>query len=411
MLLRRYTSYKACISAHKHHLEHWVLDWPCLAAPLTFSAMKMRIVAAAMLGSLVAACGFKLEQSPADEPIQPGNEASALDAATLPGGDANSAQSDTSGMATDDAATQEDAVDDAGMLLPSPAAPYANALSVHQLRCNAVVMSAKAVIATRNRVDFQFRQSGSTLALYDAIHACARSLALGCGSPDPSCDFDTVPGLGAYDAPCEFATQCLSGACTASGNSCGRCIAPLALGESCAASPAACGSEATCESGLCVARTYKAAGASCGLQGETCAQGLICDSSAHCTKGRAIGESCASDNDCDELGTVYCSERSVCSPRPGLNEFCGQTACAAGLVCGAETMLCRAAQAGIPTGLGCTAPDSCETGSSCRTAGGWSACLPLTSAGQSCSSDADCDGDDTVCASGVCGALVSHCTQ
>ena len=357
--------------------------------------MRMSHLLAALAATLtLAACGFRVHEGAA--------------ASELVGGDVPRDREATDA----DAAKPTQAADAAATLTDGPGLPYANAFSVHAMRCDGTIVAPKVVDAIATRVNFDFRQSGSPAALFVAITGCAESLATSCGAPATSCSFNEVRGVAPDLSECQTATQCQSGVCSALGDNCGQCIPPIALGDGCTAPNDFCGPGALCDGRVCVARRVKALGERCADQGSMCMAGLVCGSAKVCAAPVTVGQSCGGDVDCDEGGNNVCAGTPagrLCTARPALGVSCTDTACATGLACDSTTKLCREPQNGIVTGLGCAPVDSCEPGSTCRFAGGWSACLPELASGQACSDDAECAGVGSVCNHDFCGAITSAC--
>ncbi len=348
--------------------------------------------------STLLACGFRLEAGGSTSSLTvvvPARDAGATDAQV---GEANVLVNGVLASFADE-----------------PGLPYAYARSGYARRCSGLVMAPKDVNALATRVNFQFRQSGSPDALLQAITGCVVSLSSVCGEPSPSCQFNQMRGSGATLSECQVASECQSGVCSALADTCGLCVDPIPLGAACSPENDFCGPQRLCDaSGICVARSVKSVGQPCKIAGASCDTGMVCGGGGRCIRPQLVGAACMADIDCDEGGNVYCTSSATgrqCGPRPAIGASCKETACASGLACDAATLQCRAAQVGVATGLGCDVVDQCETGSTCRIAGGWRACLPELAIDQACISDAECAGDNIVCSQGVCGALTSACKQ
>ncbi len=210
----------------------------------------------------------------------------------------------------------------------------------------------------------------------------------------------TRPRLAPGEA-CVDDRECIAGRCVTGASCPGTCEALPAEGEACA-DLLDCAPGLYCTSGTC--RAPQPEGAPCQAVVQ-CQAGLLCVDGS-CAPGLPEGERCA-PFECDE--TSYCAVAgNVCRARGGEGASCSEPEeCLEGLVC--SSRICRVARGpGDPCSLASECPQAfgCDgtcvplprVGEACdATLGCWEGdCIDGTctrrSAGETCSSDADCEG-------------------
>jgi len=240
------------------------------------------------------------------------------------------------------------------------------------------------------------------LSCEDGICACAGSgCETDCAPIDSRCDANT---------PCCADSYCLpSGRCGCNvlGQTCGvaaccdgfACVAGLCRYEQCQPLGTQCIGDTDCCSGGCVA------GVCCGLAGADCgpgsaccntAEGLICDTTNHCSDCLGGGDACTSGSQCCPGST--CMVNNTCCELPG-------GACTDAAQCCGQYPRCTNA------GQCCKAAfDSCAADSECCSgdcdALGDCTCHPN---GSPCGTQPDCCVGLTCNAGVCCGAASSSC--
>lgn len=369
--------------------------------------MGMRIHSVALASVLLAACTFRLEPLSSTEldTWGTGDASASPDATPFAGPDGSTPTADT-GLSPGDAQSGDAAP-------PTTAGQrYAASAQAYFQRCSTYVVTQAEARSIAARIDFQYERSRATSDYGSAIAECTAWLGGDtCGNSPPACDLDQVLGGALNGAQCEFGTECQSGACSATSNSCGACIDAVAPGQSCGSAASACGPRAGCLAGRCVARSYAAEGADCSASGVVCNEGLQCAAATRtCVRPAAAGSACSTDDDCNLSGRFAC-RANVCAPRPGLGEACSAAlACTAGLACDAQSSLCRAPRSDVARGADCDALDRCAAGAACLPSASGSQCQSLVEDGGACSADSPCAGLRSICnSSGKCSPIATSC--
>ena len=209
----------------------------------------------------------------------------------------------------------------------------------------------------------------------DWLSACISALnSAGCEDLYYVEECDPPPGTLPPGSACMYGPQCDTGLCSEhTGQGCGVCISPGALGEACD-------------------------------QGTPCAEGLKCSYTDHvCVQPAALGEPCSSAIPC--LQELYCSSTdNVCLQRLALGEPCDVgTPCAEGLDCSFTQQVCveDSAPGDHKVGDSCSDayPNSCGTNLRCHNG----VCALRVALGGTCSVTSDCvqntwcDHDKEVC--------------
>lgn len=296
---------------------------------------------------------------------------------------------DTGGGSADGTGTADAATDPTGMTASTSAAPTTG---------DEGEPDAAAVCAVwLGCCTTQYADSAQCEAMVEARHA-------------QLVDQQQTYGL-IYDPACleqqllEQADGCPGGATRPA---CGRCLllhGDNAVGEACDAGKygsAECMQGLECRLGVCT-DTCPPRGMDevCAEDGDifaTCAEGLVCDhgGSNTCVPRVAIGEACKPNVPC-EAG-AYCEPMmSVCAAQLGPDAMCtGDAACADGLTCEVQSMLCKPVpQAGEACQAVCAAGFYCEAGT----------CAAELPEGAACAADEACAGD-LACVDQVCAAAL-----
>ena len=191
----------------------------------------------------------------------------------------------------------------------------------------------------------------------------------------PAACWPQPPGQRATGAACGESGQCAASGCRkATGSYCGTCLAPAALGASCASTD--CEPGLVCNSSqLCV--SYGAVGASCSAQ-RPCTVTAVCKSGT-CAVPDKLGDSCiANPSSCDALAGLACDASTLkCVAAQFSTGPCGVVdgdllVCQDGASCvypskTSATGNCVApaadgAACNTTTGPGCSAPAFCNQG-------------------------------------------------
>lgn len=286
---------------------------------------------------------------------------------------------------------------------------------------------------------------GSTVTAAD-IDACTNAVHASMCETLPACsDGDATmfaPALGKVGtlspgSPCVADLQCDSGACSATGSTCGVCLRLRAHGESCNQSTDLCkgaaGGVGFCDAGTC---NTGESGDTCGpMGGNHCAQGYFCklvqDIKGVCTANLPIGAPCAGnvwqscidgvchDGTCTATVPVggTCGPDDICTPSSNCiagtcvasdtSARLGQP-CDAGHPCGKSQVcegVCKLALKPAPTGSftkgeACQSQSDCEAGLACILF----VCTPEPTVGAPCLQYDLCWNRDLFCDGGTCAA-------
>lgn len=260
--------------------------------------------------------------------------------------------------------------------------------------------------------------AGTTRTAAD-VETCASALeARACGTEPaflPECALK--PGTLGVGASCNVDAQCQEGVCLvdASGTSCGRCVAPLADGDSCSQGSSFCRPGSACLGSIdapvpttCKRLSYADAGGECG-GGTYCRPGYVCGKApgapAKCIPRYAPGERCA-DEACRE--DSFCDRvAGKCTSRGKDGEACdSQRPCAEGLGCDRTQHKC-APLTFVGAGESCGGSVACAQGV-CGQGTGEPTCPQVVEDGDGCSEGGHmtCRAP-AICLGGTCAMLTT----
>ncbi len=202
---------------------------------------------------------------------------------------------------------------------------------------------------------------------------CAATATIQCGSGAPVCTVQTWKPTGA-DCSGGAGTAVCTGATTNPPNQCTACV----QGQACTLSdPCVATATIECSSGapVCTARTYLAAGASCGTttvpavcSGPSTTPPNVCNA---CTQGA----SCTSTNECVATATLDCTSGTpVCVPQTYKD---AGTSCTGGVCSGPAGTPPNTCSA-CAQGQTCTVSDPCVASATIQCGSGAAVCTPQT---------------------------------
>lgn len=226
--------------------------------------------------------------------------------------------------------------------------------------------------------------AGRTQCYEGLCTTCAPGL-VGCACVEGACTTGECVGGTCTDCDrgdpgcvCLDSGACKPGALCGGGGLCEACT----LGaELCACDAGACGEGLACVGDVCVEDACPAGSLECPCDGGACAASLYCDATSLCRACSSDVAGCPCDAQGACGGDNYCDRTSTrCAACPAADKpsDCGCTAtaqCAAGLVCGPESFVCRSAR--TCADLACLPNQLCEIQTTGPTAGD-AYCVPET---------------------------------